>query len=448
MAAAAFGGAFLWALPAWAGTDDSLTAAPEQGTAAKEAGTPEQRWNLHVQNTDIVEGDLSFPAKYSGPYSLGPGGEVDETVSVDMTLGLRLWQGAEFHLDGIYYQGFGLSDAHGLAGVNNNEAFRVGTHHGNVNFTRVFVRQTFGLGGEQEDVVDDQLHLAGKVDVSRVTATVGRFSAKDIFDNNAYANDPRTQFMNWVLCANGAWDYPADSLGYMSGGVIELNQKQWATRFGFFQVPRVLNGEALDEHFAEAWQMVSETERRFSIYEHPGVIRFLAFLSHTHQGSFGDALESSVRPAVTDDSGYRYKYGFGLNAEQEVIKDVGVFARLSWNDGQTEEWQFTDADRAASAGVSIKGSFWHRPDDVLGIAGAINGLSSNHAKYLAAGGLGIDTGDGALTYGTERILETYYDAQIYKGVHVAFDYQFVSNPAYNQDRGPVSVFSGRLHWEF
>jgi high affinity Mn2+ porin len=415
---------------------------------AKSVASPEQRWNFHVQNTDIVEGDPSFPAQYSGPHSLNPTGEVRETVSADIMAGARLWSGAEFHVDGMFWQGFGLSNAFGLAGINNGEAFRVGEKVGNVNFTRVFMRQTFGLGGEQEDVADDPLHLAGKVDISRVTITLGRMSAKDIFDANAYANDPRTQFMNWTLLANGAWDYPADSLGYVTGEVIELNQKTWALRYGLFQVPRVLNGVALDPDYLEAWQMVTEGERRFSIYDHPGVIRCLAFLSHTHQGSFQEAIDSPFRPAVASEAGYRYKYGFGLNAEQEVIKDVGVFARASWNDGKTEEWQFTDADRSVSAGLSVKGSFWKRPGDVFAVAGVINGLSAVHAKYLAAGGLGIDTGDGALTYGTERILETYYDAEIYKGIHLAFDYQFVCNPAYNQDRGPVHVFSGRLHFDF
>ena len=434
-------------------TDKTSALAAPSATLQSGTGAPSdpqtQRWNLHVQNTDIIQGDAGFPAKYSGPDSLKNTGEAQETVSLDLMLGARLWSGAEFHMDGMMWQGFGLSDALGVAGFPNGEAFRVGTKVPNVNLTRVFLRQTFGLGGEQEPVADDPLHLAGKQDISRITLTLGRMSAKDIFDNNAYANDPRTQFMNWSLLANGAWDFPADSLGYTSGLVIELNQPVWTLRYGMFQVPRVQNGVALDPHYLEAWSMVTEGERRFSIYDHPGVVRLLGFLSQSHQGSFQDALDRPIRPAdAAENSSYRKKFGFGLNLDQEIAKDVGVFARVGWNDGRTEAWSFTDVDRSASAGVNVKGSRWGRPDDTFGLAGVINGLSPVAAKFFAAGGTGILVGDGTLTYGTERILETYYDAQIWKGVHLAFDYQFITNPAYNQDRGPVSVFAGRLHFEF
>jgi high affinity Mn2+ porin len=422
---------------------------PLQTATGASAEPQPQRWSLHVQNTDVIQGDPGFPARYSGPDSLKSAGELQETVSLDLMLGARLWSGAEFHLDGLMWQGFGLSDALGVAGFPNGEAFRVGTRVPNLNLTRIFIRQTFGLGGEQEAAPDDPLHLAGKQDISRITLTVGRMSAKDIFDSNAYANDPRTQFLNWSLLANGGWDFPADSLGFTSGLAIELNQPVWTLRYGIFQVPRVENGVALDPHYLEAWSMVTEGERRFSIYDHPGVVRLLGFLSQSHQGSFQDALDSPIRPAdATENNTYRKKFGFGLNLEQEVAKDVGVFARFGWNDGKTEAWSFTDVNRTASAGVSVKGSRWGRPDDTFGLAGVINGLSSVAAKFFTAGGTGILVGDGTMTYGTERILETYYDAQIWKGVHLAFDYQFITNPAYNQDRGPVSVFAGRLHFEF
>jgi high affinity Mn2+ porin len=417
-------------------------------TDDKSSTIQDQRWNLHFQNTEIFQGDLPFPAKYTGVHSLNPAGENRETVSADIMAGVRLWTGAELHMDGLYWQGFGLSNTVGLAGVNNGEAFRVGTNQGNVNLARVFIRQTFGLGGEQEDVPDDQLHLAGKQDVSRITLTIGRMSAKDIFDGNTYANDPRTQFMNWTLLANGAWDFPADALGFTTGEVIELNQKKWTLRYGLFQVPKNQNGTATDLNVLEGWHMVTEYERRFSISEHPGVVRLLAFLAHTHADSFQDALDDPIRPAVTTHDGYTYKYGFGLNVEQEIIKDVGAFARLGWNDGKTEEWQFTDADRHASLGLSIKGSFWNRPNDTFGLAGVVNGISPIHRAFLAAGGLGIDTGDGNLNYGAEKILETYYDVQVTKNLHIAFDYQFVSDPAYNQDRGPVHVLAGRIHLDF
>jgi high affinity Mn2+ porin len=416
----------------------------------KSPGEPQaQTWNWHIQNTAIVQWSPAFPAEYSGPNSFRNDGDVEETVSLDLFAGVRLWRGAEAHVDGLMWQGFGLSKTLGIEGFPNGEAFRLGTEVPNVTFARLFIRQTIGLGGGEESVADDQLHLAGKQDISRITLTLGKMSAKDIFDNNAYANDPRTQFLNWALMANEAWDYPADSLGYMTGLAAELYLPCWVARYGFFQMPDVSNGIGQDPHYLQAWGMVWELERRFSLKGHPGALRFLAFLNRANMGSFEEVLNNPDRPAdIVATRAYRYKYGFGLNLDQEIITNVGIFSRLGWNDGQTESWTFADVDRTASLGLSIKGEFWHRPDDIIGLAAAINGLTPVHRDFFAAGGTGILAGDGKLTYGLEKIVEVYYDARIWKTLHAALDYQFVVNPAYNQDRGPVSVLGARLHWEF
>jgi high affinity Mn2+ porin len=360
-----------------------------------------------------------------------------------------LWPGAEGHVDAMMWQGFGLSTTLGVEGFPNGEAFRLGTRIPNLTFARAFIRQTIGLGGEQENVEEDPLHVGGKRDVSRVTLTVGKISAKDIFDNNAYANDPRTQFMNWGLMANEAWDYPADSLGYMTGFAAELNQPGWAVRYGFFQMPEVSNGMAQDDHYLEAWGMVTELERRYALNGHPGAVRFLAYLNRAHMGSFQAVLDSSTHPAdIVATRAYRFKYGFGLNVDQELTKGVGVFTRLGWSDGHTEAWTFADVDAAATLGLSIKGESWKRPNDTFGLAGIINGITRVHQEFFEAGGVGILAGDGHLNYGLEKILETYYDFQIWKSIHGALDYQFITDPAYNRDRGPVSVVAARLHWEF
>jgi high affinity Mn2+ porin len=426
---------------------------------------PAQNWNWHVQNTDIVQGYPGFSSQYSGPNSLPNGGQTRETVSLDLMAGVRLWSGAEAHIDGMLWQGYGVNNALGIDGFPNGEAFRLGTGVPNVAITRLFIRQTIGFGGEQESIEDDQLTLAGKQDVSRLTFTIGRFSAKDIFDNNAYANDPRTQFMNWALMANEAWDYPADAIGYTTGIALELNQPDWTLRYGFFQVPRYSNSlTAEDQIFKwpydssgedgpllEAWAMVTEFERRFRLQDHPGVIRFLAYLNRANMGSYQDAVNNATptSPAdITASATYRYKYGFGFNLKQEIAKNLGVFSRLGWNDGQNQAWMFSDVDYTVTAGISLKGEAWHRPDDTFGLAGVANGLSHVHQEFFAAGGTGILAGDGKLNYGWEQILETYYDFKIWQTVHTALDYQFVDNPAFNQDRGPVSVFSARLHWEF
>jgi high affinity Mn2+ porin len=406
-----------------------------------------QNWNWHVQNTDIIQGYPGFPADYSGPNSLSSGAQARETVSLDLMLGVRLWQGAEAHVDGLMWQGYGVSGTVGVESFPSGEAFRLGTSPPNVNIPRLFIRQTIGFGGEQEDVPDDELHLAGKQDVSRLTLTVGKMSAKDIFDNNAYANDPRTQFMSWGLMANEAWDYPADSLGFITGLAAELNQSHWTLRYGFFQVPRVSNGTALNKNFLNAWAMVTEFELRYAPAAHPGTIRLLGYLNQADMGSYEEAL-SVPNTDITQTRAYRQKYGFGLNLDQEIVTNVGVFSRLGWSDGQTEAWMFSDVDHAASAGISVLGAAWHRPDDTVALAGVLSGITSVHQQFLEAGGTGILAGDGRLDYAWEKTLETYYNFQVRKEIQVTLDYQYIADPAFNRDRGPVSVIAARLHLEF
>ena len=344
----------------------------------------------------------------------------------------------------------GLAKTLGIEGFPNGEAYRFGTQVPNVNFTRVFVRQVIGLGGEQEMVADDAFHLAGPQDISRVTVTLGKFSAKDVFDNNAYANDQRTQFLNWGLVANEAWDYPADSIGFTTGLAVELNQPQvgrsalWI--FSGCRGSRTRTRPRPD--FLQAWGMVAEGECRYTIHDHPGTARLLAFLNRAHMGSYEQVVDNpglDGNIALTRD--YRCKYGFGLNLEQELARGVGSFMRLGWSDGQTEAWMFSDVDRSATLGLSLNGGFWQRTNDTFGVAGLFNGISRIHQEFFADGGTGILAGDGRLNYGWEQILETYYDFQIWKTIHGALDYQFVANPSFNRDRGPVSIVSARLHWE-
>ena len=374
-------------IEAAAGAADLFADKPLAGGESKPADEErEQAWNWHVQNTGIVQGYPGFSAKYSGSNSLPDGGEVRETISLDLFAGVRLWRGAEVHVDGLMWQGFGVGKTVGIEGFPNGEAFRLGTAVPNVNMARLFVRQTIGLGGERETVGNDQLHLAGQQDASRLTLTLGKMSAKDIFDNNAYANDPRTQFMNWALTANEAWDYPADSLGYMTGVAAELCVPGWAVRYGFFQMPAVSNGVGQDQNYLKAWGMVMELERRYALNGHPGAMRLLGYLNQAHMGSFQEALDNPARPAdIAATRAYRYKYGFGLNLNQEIVRNIGMFSRLGWNDGQTESWTFADVDRTASLGVSIKGEAWRRPNDTFGLARVLNGISSVHGDFFAAG---------------------------------------------------------------
>ncbi|HTI71274.1 MAG TPA: carbohydrate porin, partial [Candidatus Limnocylindria bacterium] len=228
----------------------------------------------------------------------------------------------------------------------------------------------------------------------------------------------------------------------------DWHEKEWSVRYGAFQQPRTANGAASDPHFLDAWGMVTEVEHRHMAWGHPGAIRAFTFLNRANMGNYAATLQDpSLAGDISQTRKYRFKYGFGLNAEQELTHDVGVFARFSWNDGKNESWAFTDIDRSMSLGLSIKGTLWHRPEDTWGVAGVWNTISGGHSALLAAGGMGILVGDGGLSYGSERILETYYDIHIWKTIHAALDYQFVQNPGYNRDRGPVSLFAARLHWE-
>lgn len=404
-------------------------------------------WHWHVQNTVIGQGYPGFSADYSGSSSLPQGGAIRETISLDVIFGARLWPGAEAHVDGLMWQGHGVGGARGVAGFPNGEAFKVGTTIPNGNLVRAFVRQTIGLGGESEAVADGDFQLAGQRDRSRLTLTVGKFSAKDIFDANAYANDPRTQFLNWSLMANGASDYPADALGFIPGAAAELNVGDWAARYGFFAVPKVANGTAIEFSFARAWSMMGELEHRHKIGERAGAVRLLGFATRAHMGSYDETL---TLPGADLEAtrAYRRKFGAGLSLEQELTRDLGAFLRAGWNDGRTETWMFTEIDRTLTFGLSLKGATWHRAEDTVGVAFALNDISRAHQRFLAAGGNGIIIGDGALRAAAEEILEVYYDWRFTSWLHGAVDYQFVQHPAYNRDRGPVSLFAIRLRANF
>jgi high affinity Mn2+ porin len=267
--------------------------------------------------------------------------------------------------------------------------------------------------------------------------------------------------MGWALVANAPWDYPSDSIGYTTGFSVELNQPQWALRYGFFQMPSVSNSWTADDRyltyptmspvgngdFWKSWGMATELERRYSVKTHPGIIRLMAWLNEADMGSYSEALlVPGANIALT--RAYRFKYGFGLNLEQEIAKNVGLFSRLGWNDGHEEAWTTSDINYSVSVGVSVNGEGWHRPDDTFGLAGVFSGASSEQQKFLEAGGTGILDGDGALNYGWEKVLETYYDFSLFAGIHFALDYQFVDNPSFNRARGPVSVFAARVHWQF
>lgn len=434
----------LWETPPWGAPADSVFKLPEAPQSAN--------WNVHGQTTLIAQSYPSIRSPYQGANSLPGGGQTRETWTLGAFFGLRLWDGGEAYFNPELAQGFGLAGTLGLGGFSNGEAQKGGADYPRFRPQRYFLRQTFGLGGEQEEVADGPNQLAGKRDIDRITLTVGRFAIGDFFDGNSYAKDPRLDFSNWAMWASAAYDFPADLPGFTRGVVVELNRKDWAVRAGAFQVPAKPNSDVLT---LKTGGVLAEFEERHAIFEQPGKLRLGVFANKGITANYRDVLAAVAVDPMLDINDVtaatrreRSKYGFYVNLEQQVMTDVGVFARVSWNDGKNEILSFTDIDRSLSGGVSVKGSHWGRPADTFGLGGAINGLSVTHREFLAAGGLGLLVGDGRLNYGTERILETYYAFALNRAFTFTADYQFITNPAYNKDRGPVSIFSGRLHGEF
>ena len=412
-------------------------------------------WEIHGQTTFIYQGYPPIYAQYSGPNSLPPEGQSRETWTVSGFLGVRLWQGGEFYFNPELLQGFGVANTTGAAGYPNGEAQKSNFPYPRLNISRLFLRQEIGLGGEREQVESEYGQLSGERDVNRVTLQFGKYSVKDIFDGNAYAEDPRLDFLNWSIWASGAFDYPADRLGLTWGLTAELNRPSFSVRAGYFLVPFESNTNTFDTAFFVRGGYVGELEMRYTPYGRPGSFRLGAWYNSTFAGSYSQAValaNPNIGLNANDTIGFtrqgRSKYGLYLNFDQEISDWVGMFGRFSWNDGRTEIMAFTDIDTSLSLGVSIKGKPWGRPDDRVGIAGAWNNISGDHSAYLAAGGLGPLVGDGALTYASENVFEAYYAFQLAKGIVVTADYQFLGNPAYNMVRGPVNVFSGRLSMRF
>ena len=407
--------------------------------------------SIHAQATIIGQGNAPFPAAYSGPNSLNQFGEVRDTFSVTGFFGFKdPYEGTEFYFNPEPFQGFGLSQTHGIAGFSNIEAQKAGYDFPHYNTARLFLRHVWGLGGEQEDIPDGPNQVAAKEDIRRVTFTFGKVAVGDFFDNNTYSHDGRTSFMNWALVDAGAFDYSADQQGYTYGAVLELNQKEWAARAGYFLVPDVSNGENLDTRIGQRGQSIVEVQHNYTLFGKDGIVRFLAFENEFNAGSFNATLANPAdvnpdgTPDVTATRQRRSQYGFVGNAELAVTKDLGVFARGAWWNGQSEIL-YTDIDSSFSIGAVEKGTAWGRPLDRVGLAVAINGLSSSYQRYLAAGGLGVNVGDGALNYRPESIVESYYAIGLSDAAAFTFDYQFVANPGYNYMRGPVSIGSVRLH---
>ena len=414
--------------------------------------TPET-WNLYYQATSIGDHHGTFNSPYEGPLSLQDHPESDVSLTTTLFFDLSLTHDTQLVFNPEIAGGRGFSGVNGLADPPNGELPRVASATPKPYIARLYISHDFGFGEERECQESDENQLAGCRPMNRLTVVGGRFSLTDFFDDNAYSHDPRTQFMAWGLMYNGAWDYPADTRGYTWGIVTDYHTKNWSFTYAVAAEPRVANGPQFDRRlFVDQGQTFQET-RRYSFGDHPGAIRWLQYLNRTRSGSYVEAVtlaeETGTTPSVQAiRKPGTAKYGTGISFDQEITHDVGVFSRLGWNDGKTEDFAFTAIDRLAEAGVSVKGTCWHRKDDVVATAFSAAGISGVHAVYLALGGLDFLIGDGKLNYAPEYLWESYYSAHVYRGLWATIDAQHYNNPAYNHDRGPLWVESIRLHIEF
>jgi len=409
-------------------------------------------WNVHGQVTLVGQGYPRFNSPYEGPKSLTGAAQFQNTGSATAFLGVRLWEGTEVYANPELMQGFGLSDVSGLAAFPNGEAQKSSFPVPRSNMARLFVRQTFGLGGEQETMEDGPNQIAGKQDINRITVTAGKFAVTDFFGGNSFANDPRTSFLNWNIYGNGSYDWTMDKLSWTWGAVTELNQAQWALRSGYFLVPDQSNSNYFDRHVPERGEYAAELELRYSLFSKAGKLRFFGWVNRANMGSYSEAVALPITspdyPDIALTRRVRSNYGIVVGAEQAITEDFGVFSRASWSPGLFEIIGWTDVSNSFSFGGVLKGTSWGRPNDRIGIAGVTEGLSRDARSYFEAGGVGILIGDGRLNYRRENVLEVYYAYGFDKWTTLTLDYQLFNNPAYNHDRGPVSVFSIRAHAEF
>ena len=437
---------------AWDSADPSVGTASALPSPRAPQSTGAPQWNVHGQATFVEQGYFAFRSPYDGANSLSGNSQLKNTASATAFLGLRLWPGGALYFNPEIDQGFGLNDTHGVAAFPNGEAQKASFPMPRFVVDRLILRQTVGLGGQQEIVADGPNQLPEARDISRVTFVAGRLAVTDYFDANSYANDPRTNFLNWNLFGAGAYDWTMDQLSWTWGALADFNQKHWAFRVGYFLLPVVSSNNSFDMHIPERGEYTSEFEWRYRLRSRPGTLRLFGWVNRGTMGAYAAAIALPTStpnyPDIALTREVRTNPGVVINVEQAVATDVGLFSRASWSPGRVEILGGTDCSQSFSLGTFVRGAAWGRPRDNLGVGGVVGGLSPVARSYFAAGGLGILIGDGALNYRAEKVAEAFYTYALGRGLAFSLDYQFVANPAYNADRGPVSIFAIRAHAEF
>jgi high affinity Mn2+ porin len=441
--------------PSPAKTNSELTVFPHLDSS---------RFLISGQANIIFQAHGPFHSPYSGVNSLQSRGEYKTSLLGTLFLGAQLRRDPKTDTDVILdvesSGGRGISEALGLAGFTNLDVVRNPNLGSTPYIARVQLHQTIGITSKLVDASRTPFSLATQVPERRLEFHAGKMSLPDYFDINSVGSDSHLQFLNWTVDNNGAWDYAADTRGYTYAAVLEYDEKDWSARYGLGLMPTVANGIDLEWNLRRASGQNMEFELRRSLLgglvspDRKGTIRVLSFVNHAHMGLYRDAVKAYLdgtdpRPNILLHERYgEVKYGFGLNAEQEVTRDVRVFTRIGWNEGQHESFAYTEVDQTVEFGGDYSGRGWSRPNDKLGLAFVSNAIKKDHQNYLRLGGLGFLLGDGRLNYAREDILEGYYNLHAWRGVYYALDGQFIEHPGYNKDRGPVLVESLRMHVDF
>jgi high affinity Mn2+ porin len=416
---------------------------------------PEGRFWISGQANFILQRHGGFPALYSGPNSLKDTSEHAFSRVFTLYTGVEVKQGTELLFDVESTGGRGISDALGLAGFTNVDVVRNPDLGPKPYIARIMIHQTIAVSGRQSEQERNPFSISKTVPEKRLEIRLGKFSVADFFDTNSVGSDSHLQFTNWTVVNSGAYDYAADTRGYTYGLTLEYQQPRFGVRFGEMLMPKVANGIDLDWDLRRAHSENLEFEIRPSILaSQKTTIRALSYFNTANMGDYREAVAAFLHgiDAKPDITAHRHqgslKYGLGLNIEQTLPDHFRAFARAGWNEGRHESFAYTEANNTGLVGIDLAGEQWHRKLDKIGSAFVSNGLSNDHAEYLRLGGQGFLLGDGTLRYRREDIWESYYTAHIWRGIFASAQAQFISNPGYNQDRGPVWVPGARMHIDF
>lgn len=408
-------------------------------------------YTFHFQQTLVTQWHPDFSAKYSGTNSFLTHEKGATSLTSTVYAGIRPWKNFEVYINPELAGGQGLSHATGIAGFPNGEIYRVGNATPTVYLARAYGVYTLPLSSKREVAEDGLNNINGTTPGRYLRFIGGKYSVDDFFDQNVYSHDPRTQFLNWALMSNAAWDYPADVRGYTMALTIQYRQDNWQVQAATSLEPTTANGATLNYHYGKSNGEIVEVTHTHTLNKREGNVRLMAFINEAPMGNYHEALKAAIdTPSIsTVRKDGRTKYGFGINIDQALTNSGGAFLKASWNDGHNETWAYTEIDRTISAGWLQNGQCWRRAQDNAGVAVVVNGISKDHRHYLAAGGTGFMLGDGQLNYAPEMIAEVFYQCNITR-LHIALspDYQFVLHPAYNRDRGRVNIIGLRTRVAF